>query len=58
MGHCIGASRIAGNRGRPLRAAPDLIPLGAGRAGVFVGDVIGRGLEAVAVMGQLRSAAA
>jgi PAS domain S-box-containing protein len=35
----------------------DLIPLGAGRAGVFVGDVMGRGLEAAAVMGQLRSAA-
>jgi PAS domain S-box-containing protein len=34
----------------------DLIPLGAGRAGVFVGDVMGRGLEAAAVMGQLRSA--
>jgi PAS domain S-box-containing protein len=35
----------------------DLIALGAGRAGVFVGDVMGRGLEAAAVMGQLRSAA-
>lgn len=35
----------------------DLIPLGAGRAGVCVGDVMGRGLEAAAVMGQLRSAA-
>ncbi len=35
----------------------DLIPLGAGRAGVFVGDVMGRGLEAAAVMGQVRSAA-
>lgn len=35
----------------------DLIPLGAGRAGVIVGDVMGRGLEAAAVMGQLRSAA-
>ena len=35
----------------------DLIPLGAGRAGVFVGDVMGRGLEAAVVMGQLRSAA-
>jgi PAS domain S-box-containing protein len=34
----------------------DLIPLGAGRAGVFVGDVMGRGLEAAAAMGQLRSA--
>ena len=33
----------------------DLIPLSAGRAGVFVGDVMGRGLEAAAVMGQLRS---
>jgi PAS domain S-box-containing protein len=35
----------------------DLIPLGAGRTGVVVGDVMGRGLEAAAVMGQLRSAA-
>jgi PAS domain S-box-containing protein len=35
----------------------DLIPLGAGRVGVLVGDVMGRGLEAATVMGQLRSAA-
>ena len=35
----------------------DLIPLGAGRTGVLVGDVMGRGLEAAAVMGRLRSAA-
>ncbi|MFD0318502.1 ATP-binding SpoIIE family protein phosphatase [Streptomyces flavalbus] len=35
----------------------DLIPLGAGRVGVLMGDVMGRGLEAAAVMGQLRSAA-
>ncbi|WKE73155.1 PAS domain S-box protein [Streptomyces sp. WP-1] len=35
----------------------DLIPLGAGRVGVLIGDVMGRGLEAAAVMGQLRSAA-
>ncbi|GGZ83990.1 PAS domain S-box protein [Streptomyces echinoruber] len=35
----------------------DLIPLGAGRIGVLIGDVMGRGLEAAAVMGQLRSAA-
>ncbi|GAA2148940.1 SpoIIE family protein phosphatase [Kitasatospora kazusensis] len=35
----------------------DLIPLGARRIGVIVGDVMGRGLEAAAVMGQLRSAA-
>ncbi|MCW7940869.1 hypothetical protein AAW14_01045 [Streptomyces hygroscopicus] len=34
----------------------DLIPLGAGRVGVLIGDVMGRGLEAAAVMGQLRSA--
>jgi serine phosphatase RsbU (regulator of sigma subunit) len=34
----------------------DLIPLGAGRTGVLVGDVMGRGLEAAAVMGRLRSA--
>ncbi|WP_177204310.1 MULTISPECIES: PAS domain S-box protein [unclassified Streptomyces] len=35
----------------------DLIPLGAGRVGVLIGDVMGRGLEAAAAMGQLRSAA-
>ncbi|ANS70176.1 putative PAS/PAC sensor protein [Streptomyces lincolnensis] len=35
----------------------DLILLGAGRVGVLIGDVMGRGLEAAAVMGQLRSAA-
>ncbi|MGW3104498.1 SpoIIE family protein phosphatase [Streptomyces sp. NPDC001100] len=35
----------------------DIIPLGAGRVGVLIGDVMGRGLEAAAVMGQLRSAA-
>jgi PAS domain S-box-containing protein len=35
----------------------DLIPLGAGRVGVLIGDVLGRGLEAATVMGQLRSAA-
>ena len=35
----------------------DLIPLRDGRVGVLIGDVMGRGLEAAAVMGQLRSAA-
>ncbi|MGW6054548.1 ATP-binding SpoIIE family protein phosphatase [Streptomyces sp. NPDC055189] len=35
----------------------DLIDLGAGRVGVFVGDVMGRGMDAAVVMGQLRSAA-
>ncbi|WP_075692280.1 PAS domain S-box protein [Streptomyces acidiscabies] len=35
----------------------DLIPLGAGRVGILIGDVMGRGLEAAAVMGQLRAAA-
>jgi PAS domain S-box-containing protein len=35
----------------------DLISLGAGRIGVLIGDVMGRGLEAATVMGQLRSAA-
>ncbi|WP_405536133.1 MEKHLA domain-containing protein [Streptomyces sp. NBC_00075] len=35
----------------------DLVPLGAGRVGVLIGDVMGRGLEAASVMGQLRSAA-
>lgn len=34
----------------------DLIDLGHGRFGVGVGDVVGQGLEAAAVMGQLRSA--
>jgi PAS domain S-box-containing protein len=35
----------------------DVIPLGAGRTALVVGDVMGKGLEAAAVMGQLRSAA-
>ena len=35
----------------------DFIPLGAGRTGIVIGDVMGRGLEAAAVMGQLRAAA-
>ena len=35
----------------------DLIPLGARRYGVLIADVMGRGLEAATVMGQLRSAA-
>ncbi|MFF3687725.1 PAS domain S-box protein [Streptomyces sp. NPDC002187] len=35
----------------------DLVPLGAGRVGILIGDVMGRGLEAAAIMGQLRSAA-
>ncbi|MFC1437362.1 PAS domain S-box protein [Streptacidiphilus sp. N1-10] len=34
----------------------DLIALGGGRVGILIGDVMGRGLEAAAVMGQLRSA--
>lgn len=34
----------------------DVIPLGASRTGVVIGDVMGRGLEAAAVMGQLRAA--
>ncbi|WP_338692843.1 PAS domain S-box protein [Streptomyces sp. Q6] len=34
----------------------DMISLGGGRVGVLIGDVMGRGLEAAAVMGQLRSA--
>jgi PAS domain S-box-containing protein len=35
----------------------DLIALGTGQVGILIGDVMGRGLEAAAVMGQLRSAA-
>ena len=35
----------------------DVIPLGAGRVAMLIGDVMGRGLEAAALMGQLRSAA-
>ena len=35
----------------------DMVPLPDGRVGVLIGDVMGRGLEAAAVMGQLRSAA-
>lgn len=35
----------------------DVIPLGAGRIAVVIGDVMGRGVPAAAVMGQLRTAA-
>lgn len=35
----------------------DLVPLADGKVGVLIGDVMGRGLEAAAVMGRLRSAA-
>jgi serine phosphatase RsbU (regulator of sigma subunit) len=35
----------------------DMVPLPDGRVGVLIGDVMGRGLEAADVMGQLRSAA-
>jgi serine phosphatase RsbU (regulator of sigma subunit)/anti-sigma regulatory factor (Ser/Thr protein kinase) len=34
----------------------DVIPLGAGRTAVVIGDVMGRGVRAAAVMGQLRTA--
>lgn len=34
----------------------DAFPAGEGRVGVVVGDVVGRGIEAAAAMGQLRSA--
>jgi anti-sigma regulatory factor (Ser/Thr protein kinase) len=34
----------------------DVIPLGAGRLGIVIGDVMGRGVPAAAVMGQLRTA--
>ena len=33
----------------------DLFPIGAGRIGIAVGDVVGRGLEAAALMAQLRT---
>ncbi|MFC1408353.1 SpoIIE family protein phosphatase [Streptacidiphilus sp. N1-12] len=35
----------------------DLIPLDGGRFGILIGDVMGRGVDAAAVMGQLRAAA-
>lgn len=35
----------------------DAVPLGAGRTALVIGDVMGRGLESAAVMGQLRTAA-
>lgn len=35
----------------------DLIPLGAGRVGLVIGDVMGRGLPAASIMGQVRAAA-
>lgn len=53
VGRYLPATRGAGVGGDWF----DLIPLGAGRIGVLIGDVMGRGLEAATVMGQLRSAA-
>ncbi|MFI8257883.1 SpoIIE family protein phosphatase [Streptomyces filamentosus] len=44
---------------RPLEVGGDwydAVPLPDGRIGIVVGDCVGRGLEAAAVMGQLRSA--
>lgn len=35
----------------------DVLPLGGNRIGIIVGDCVGRGLSAAAVMGQLRSSA-
>ncbi|MFF5495006.1 SpoIIE family protein phosphatase [Streptomyces aquilus] len=34
----------------------DVIPLDKGRTGIVIGDVMGRGIDAAAVMGQLRAA--
>ena len=34
----------------------DIIPLSAGRVGIVIGDVEGRGARAAAIMGQLRAA--
>ena len=34
----------------------DVVPLGAGRTALVIGDVMGRGVHAAAVMGQLRAA--
>lgn len=34
----------------------DVVPLGAGRTGIVIGDVMGSGMHAAAVMGQLRAA--
>ena len=34
----------------------DVIPLSAGRVGIVIGDVEGRGAKAAAIMGQLRAA--
>jgi len=34
----------------------DVIPIGAGRTALVIGDVMGRGIHAAALMGQLRSA--
>ncbi|MFC4531799.1 SpoIIE family protein phosphatase [Sphaerisporangium dianthi] len=45
--------------GRPLEVGGDwydIVPLAEDRIGIVVGDCVGRGLKAAAVMGQLRSA--
>ncbi|HEY3873093.1 MAG TPA: ATP-binding SpoIIE family protein phosphatase [Actinocrinis sp.] len=53
--------RSAGRSGEPADLQVggdwyDVIPLGAGRTALVIGDVMGRGVHAAAVMGQLRAA--
>jgi serine phosphatase RsbU (regulator of sigma subunit)/anti-sigma regulatory factor (Ser/Thr protein kinase) len=53
----IAARYVAGVEGTEVGGDwYDVVPLGAGRTGLVIGDVMGRGVKAAAVMGQLRSA--
>jgi GAF domain-containing protein len=57
VGLRIAARYVAGTAGTEVGGDfYDVIPLGDGRTGLAVGDVMGRGIAAAATMGQLRAA--
>ncbi len=53
----LGVRYVAGERGVEVGGDwYDVIPLSAGRVALVVGDVMGRGIEAATIMGQVRTA--
>jgi anti-anti-sigma factor len=56
-GLVLGARYLPGGAGSDVGGDwYDVFPLGAGRLGVVIGDVVGRGVPAAAIMGQLQLA--
>lgn len=56
-GLVLGARYLPGSAGLDVGGDwYDVFPLGAGRLGVVIGDVVGRGVPAAAIMGQLQLA--